>query len=406
MKFLIMASEMTRMNKYICTAALLALLLPICSVAQTHSGFPVDIVAGPPPQPVTVNGRTALVYELHLTNYASLPIEVTGIDVFGDSTNSLASYRGQALDKVMIPVEKLSSADEPPTSEASAQTIAEGHSVLIFVDIVLHSGAATPAKLRHQFSFSVARKNKAPYETTLVGPIVSVVQNPAPVLHAPLRGSRWIANNAFSNGASGDHRRALNAFDGRERIPQRFAIDWMRIDSNGKLFHGDTKVNENFYGYGAEVLAVADGRVSDLKDGLTENVGSTERDDRAITLDNAVGNYVTLDLGQGRFAMYAHLQPRSFRVKLGDRVRTGQVLALLGNSGNSDAPHLHFQLADANSPFGSEGIPYELESFTEFGVVADSAALDAGQAWQPKPGDRPVVHPREFPADKALLAFP
>ena len=62
---------------------------------------------------------------------------------------------------------------------------------------------------------------------------------------------------------------------------------------------------------------------------------------------------------------------------------------------------------DANSPFGSEGIPYELESFTELGVVADSAALDAGQAsWQPKPGERPVVHAREFPADKAVLVFP
>jgi murein DD-endopeptidase MepM/ murein hydrolase activator NlpD len=87
-------------------------------------------------------------------------------------------------------------------------------------------------------------------------------------------------------------------------------------------------------------------------------------------------------------------------------VRVGQVLALLGNSGNSDAPHLHFQLVDANSPFGSEGIPYELETFTEVGVVADSEALDAGQAWRPKPGERPVDHRREFPADQAVLIFP
>jgi murein DD-endopeptidase len=394
------------MKKHLVTAAILALLLPIYSVAQTHSGFPVDIVAGPPPQPVTVNGRTALVYELHLTNYASLPIQVTDLEVFGDSTNAVASYHEQALDKVMIPVEKLSSAVQLPSSAASAQTITEGHSVLIFVDILLDSGVATPRKLRHQFSFSVTRKNKAPYETTLVGPIVSVAQDVSPVLHAPLGGSRWIAFNAFSISANPDHRRALNAYDGKERIPQRFAIDWARIDSNGNLFHGDTKANENFYGYGAEVLAVADGRVSDLKDGLPDNVGSTERDNRTITLDNAFGNYVTLDLGHGRFAAYAHLQRHSFRVKLGDKVRAGQTLALLGNSGNSDGPHLHFQLVDANSPFGSEGIPYELETFTELGVVADSAALDAGQDWQPRPGERPVVHRREFPADNAVLIFP
>jgi murein DD-endopeptidase len=393
------------MNKYVFTAAIWVLLLPVFSMAQTHSGFPVDILPGPAPQPVTVNGRTALVYELHMTNYASLPIEVTGIVVFGDGANALASYRGLALDKAMIPVEKLSSAEEPP-SAGGAQTIAEGHSVLIFIDLLLDSGTAAPAKLRHQFSFSVPRKNKAPYETTFMGPTVSLVQDPVPILRAPLRGAGWIANNAFSNGASGDHRRALNAYDGRERIPQRFAIDWIRIDSNGNLFHGDAKANEHFYGYGAQVLAVADGRVSDLKDGLEENVGTTERDNRTITVDNAVGNYVTLGLGHGQFAVYAHLQPGSFRVKLGDKVRAGQVLALLGNSGNSDAPHLHFQLVDANSPFGSEGVPYELETFTELGVVADSAALDAGQAWQPKPGERPVVHRREFPVDQAVLVLP
>jgi murein DD-endopeptidase len=237
------------MNKHFITTAILALLFPIVSVAETHSGFPVDIIVGPPPQPVTVNGRTGLVYELHLTNYASLPIHVTGIEVLGDGIHAMVSYRDQQLDKVMIPVEKLSSADEPPSS-GGVQTIGPGQSVLIFVDILLNPGAATPAKLRHQFSFSVPRKDKAPYETTFMGPSVSVVPDPVLVLHAPLRGTGWIAYNAFSNGASGDHRRALNAYDGRERIPQRFAIDWIRIDSNGNLFHSDTKSNENFYAYG------------------------------------------------------------------------------------------------------------------------------------------------------------
>jgi murein DD-endopeptidase MepM/ murein hydrolase activator NlpD len=83
-------------------------------------------------------------------------------------------------------------------------------------------------------------------------------------------------------------------------------------------------------------------------------VCSTERDNRTITLANAFGNYATLDLGLGRFADYAHLQPRRFSAKLRDKVREGQALALLGNSGNSDAPRLRFQLVDADSPFGSE----------------------------------------------------
>lgn len=181
----------------------------------------------------------------------------------------------------------------------------------------------------------------------------------------------------------------------------------MQLGPDGRLFHGDKKSNANYYDYGAEVLAVADGRVSDLKDGLPENTDSSERSSRTITIDNAVGNYVILDLGRGRFALYAHLQPGGLRVKVGDKVSAGQVLARLGTSGNSDEPHLHFQLMDANSPLGSEGIPYEFESFTQLGVAGDKdTLLDAGQPWQSKSPATSVVHRREFPFDKADITFP
>jgi hypothetical protein len=224
-----------------------------------------------------------------------------------------------------------------------------------------------------------------------------------PVLHAPLLGSAWVAFNGLSNA---DHRRSWVPVDGKVCIAQRFAIDWMRLGPDGRLFRSDSKSNANFYGYGAEVLAVADGRVSDLKDGLPENVGSNEQGTRAVTLDNIAGNYLILDLGQGRFALYAHLQPGSLRVKLGDKVTTGQVLARLGSSGNSDAPHLHFQLMDANSPLGAEGLPYELETFTQLGELDDPAMLDRGQPWRPQTKTPPVVHRREFTVDNAVVNFP
>jgi murein DD-endopeptidase len=244
------------------------------------------------------DGRNRLLYELHLANYAPLPIQLTAIDVLGDGTTALASYRGQALDKVVILIEKLSLPKEPRSSSANAQAVGEGHSVVIFLDLTLDGSARPPAELLHRFSFSVARKNKAPYEATLDGPVVAVVQEPAPVSRAPLLGSVWVAFNALG---SADHRRSLNALDGKERIPQRFAVDWMRLGPDGRLFRGDAKSNANFYDYGAEVLAVADSRVSDLKDGLPDNVGSNERSSRNITLDNTFGNYVTLDLGSMPF---------------------------------------------------------------------------------------------------------
>lgn len=154
------------------------------------------------------------------------------------------------------------------------------------------------------------------------------------------------------------------------------------------------------------MLAIADARVSDLKDGVPDNLGSNERSNRHITVDIAVGNYVIFELGHAHFALYAHLQPGSLKVKVGDTVKTGQVLALLGNSGNSDAPHLHYHLVNANSPMAAEGIPYQLATFNQLGVVAHPEELDTGQSWQPKAEVKPVVHRREFPVNNAVTTFP
>jgi murein DD-endopeptidase len=398
------SSPMSFLRVRLLVCAAIASVVSVCGVAQTHSGFPVDIVAGSPPQPVAANGRMWLVYELHLTNYAPLPIELKTVEVFGDgATAALATYRGQELEKAVVPVEELSSA-ESPSGFAGTRALGEGHAAVMFIDIALESGARSPKELRHRFSLSVSRKNGEVIEWTVNDVLVGVVQEPVPVLAAPLRGPFWIAFNALS---SADHRRSFNAVDGRERIAQRFAIDWMQLGPDGRLFHGDPKSNASYYDYGAEVLAVADGRVSDVKDGLPENNGSSQLSSRSITLDNIVGNYVVVDLGHGKFALYAHLQLGSLKVKVGDEVTVGQVLARLGNSGNSDAPHLHFQLMDANSPLGSEGIPYEFVSFTQLGVLQNQdAALDAGQPWQPKTRPMPIVRRQEFPFDKAIVTFP
>jgi murein DD-endopeptidase len=385
--------------------AILALFLTLRCLAQSHSNFPVDIVAGPALQPMIVDGKTRLAYELHFTNFAPFQIELTSIDVLGDAQTPLASYRGEALEKIVVPGERVVVWTGPADSAAKARLIGEGHTAVIFFDVTLAPGVHAPAALHHRFTFSFAGDHGAAVERTVDAPFVAAVQSTI-VLRAPLRGASWVAFNAFSNGSSPDHRRAFNAVDGRIRNAQRFAIDWMRLGPDGRLFHSDAKSNTNFFGYSAEVLAVANGRVSDVKDGIPDNNGANEKSSRAITLDNIVGNYVTLDLGNGHFALYAHLQPGSLKVKLGDTVKAGQVLALLGNSGNSDAPHLHFQLMDANSSIGSEGIPYEVETFVQLGVLENSEVLDNGQPWVRKTPAASVVHHREFPIDNAVVTFP
>jgi murein DD-endopeptidase MepM/ murein hydrolase activator NlpD len=95
-----------------------------------------------------------------------------------------------------------------------------------------------------------------------------------------------------------------------------------------------------------------------VHDGVPENVPDPVKRAVEMTLATAAGNYVAIYIGYGRYALYGHLIPSSIKVKKGDFVKRGQVLARLGNSGNSTEPHLHFQIADSPSFLNADGLPY------------------------------------------------
>ncbi|HET6957894.1 MAG TPA: M23 family metallopeptidase, partial [Vicinamibacterales bacterium] len=121
-----------------------------------------------------------------------------------------------------------------------------------------------------------------------------------------------------------------------------------------------------------------------------------------ITLDNAAGNHVTLDLGAGRFAFYEHLRPGSIRVRVGQHVRSGEVLASLGASGSvSSGPHLHFHVGDTNSTLGSEGLPYVFKQFDVSGAFRSLEAFAKGEAWVPSAATRRL----ELPSQQSVVRF-
>jgi murein DD-endopeptidase len=310
---------------------------------------PFDITTPVAPTPFQAEGKTHLVYELHVTNFSRSDCVLTHVEVFGSGEKALASYEGNDL------AARLSRPGTPLSTEK--QRIGGGLRAVIYLWLTLEPGETTPAMLRHRLS---ARIGDTSEELKVESRGIALGRKPIEV-GPPLRGGEWLGANGPSN--SSGHRRALIPVNGQARIAQRFAIDWVQLREDGRTFIGDQKENKNYRCYGAEVLAVADATVVTVKDGIPENIPRLNSRAVPITLETIGGNHVILDLGQGRYAFYAHLQPGSLRVKIGDKVRRGQVLGLVGNSGNSTEPHLHFHIGDANSPLGSEGLPYTLSAF-------------------------------------------
>jgi peptidase M23-like protein len=345
---------------------------------------PIDVRAMVAPTPFQAQGKTHLVYELHVTNMSSDDCALTRVDVLGDGDKALASYEGSGLSALL--------ARPGAPSPADKARIGGGLRAVIYLWVALEPGVAVPTALRHKISVKVG---DYPEELKVETSAAPIGRNPVEI-SPPLRGGEWLAANGPSNTSS--HRRSMIPIDGHAVIAQRFAIDWAQLREDGRTFIGDPKNNKNYRCYGAEALAVADALVVGVKDGIPENVPGPTSRAVLITLETVGGNHVVLDLGDGHYAFYAHLQPGSLRVKLGDKVRRGQTLGLVGNSGNSTEPHLHFHITDANSSLGSEGLPYTLSAFEVQGK---------GEGWKPSGAQAaPEKRAHEIPLEDDVVRFP
>ena len=150
--------------------------------------------------------------------------------------------------------------------------------------------------------------------------------------------------------------------NGQLSYAQRYAIDWMRLDAEGRFVRGDPSDVHSYTSYGADVVAVADGTVVAVRNDLRPGPPNLP-DPKTITAQTLLGNHVIQDIGHSFFAFYAHLQKGSVTVAPGDRVTRGRGLGKLGNSGNTSTPHLHFHIMAGASAIGSSGLPYVIDSF-------------------------------------------
>jgi len=374
-------------------AIALAMLLTTRAAGATPQplqAIPVDLSVPFSPVPVKAHGQMHIDYELHLTNMGGAPLTLKRIEVLAGDT-VIAAYEGDDLTGVLA---------RPGTPGLpDKRVIAAGLTAIAFIDLGLEE---TPkSAITHRLTFEPVTPANAAEQTEVTGGAVRLAPTPPIILGPPLSGSGWLASHALSSTSS--HRRTVLTLNGKGRIAQRYAVDWTRIGADGQIFRGDPAKNSNWTPYGSDVLAVAAGKVVEIVDGLPENDPTADAKAIAITVDNATGNHLILDLGGGRYALYAHLKPGSFRVHEGDRVHEGQVIAALGNTGKSDAPHLHFQVMDGPSPLAAEGLPFELRHFTLMGHVDSLKIFVDGTGWRPTSAPQPRTV--ELPLENDVVGF-
>src|SRR6202012_5688052 len=191
--------------------------------------------------------------------------------------------------------------------------------------------------------------------------------------------------------------------NGAPHVAERFAIDFVQIDPLGRLFEGPLDQLSSYPYFGDEVHSATAGTVV----GVVDNIPNTPAGafPPAITAERAGGNHVVVSFGGGHFAFYAHLQPGTVRVKVGQKVQVGQTLGLLGNSGNTDAPHLHFHVMDSPYPLLANGMPYRFKEFTVDGEVTNAGEMEAGAGAKIVPDGDGIRH-AELPLNNQVIDFP
>ena len=338
------------------------------------------------PTAFKADGRWHLAYELHISSmdiwdYAFTRIEVISADA---PQKTLATFSGADLDGMFI--------HPGVPAEEKVSKLAPGEFGVAFLWVNFDKLEDIPPAIAERISVKIGNYPEA---LSVITPPTSVNKNPVVVISSPLVGEDWVAAGGPSNTSA--HRRALIPINGHAYISQRFAIDWVQVYPDGKTYKGDPSDNKNYRAYGTEIHAVADGVVTQVGDGIPQNTPGAKSLAVPITLETIGGNHVIMEIGNGLFAFYAHMQPGSLRVKVGDKVTRGQVLGLLGNTGNSSEPHLHFQICSANSELGSEGLPYAFSSFEVQGKAGeDKLSMFPGG---------PVKHEMEIPTEDEIVRF-
>jgi murein DD-endopeptidase MepM/ murein hydrolase activator NlpD len=327
---------------------------PVPATPAAPTEFVLTMINPVAPVPVASTDGVNIAYELELNTSKDMKFVPEKIEVIDPATQKiLFTPDADVLARSFKPA-----ADPPLTAEELMKGSLKVPTPRISIWFKIRPDTV-PDKLVHRLTLNRTAGGLPP--VTITGGEVTVRKDVKPVvIGSPMRGPGWAVMETTS-GTTHHFLMPVTMYN-RTTVDQRYAQDWFYVDPvTGHASNGNVTLASDFYGYGKELLAVADGTVVDTRDGVPDNPNYKLP---PFAFETGTGNNVVIDIGNNKYAVYCHIIPGSIRVKKGDKVKEGDVIGLLGNSGQSEIPHLHFEVVtDHPAIMGSEGYPFVFRSF-------------------------------------------
>ncbi len=326
--------------------------------AQAPAGLPLKVAIRPMYNDLVSflgNGMRHITYEMEVTNLTQTTVTILSVQVSpfaGEQSFAPRFFTGSILAGLFSSIKGNYTMPQTPVLDP-AQT------AVLFLNLDLEAAAPVPTLLKT--SIQVQAENDKSTSQIIIGVPARISAAEPVVVSPPLRGNNWWTPNGPSNYSI--HRRTIIALDGAISITEKYAEDWVRLGRNGATFEGDSSSNASYFAYRQNVVAAADGKIISILEDVPENVPN-QPPAIPLTVQTIGGNHIVQQIGDSRYAFYAHLIPGSIRVRPGEWVQRGQILAQLGNSGNSSQPHLHFHVMDGPDPLGPQPLPFALQQWT------------------------------------------
>jgi hypothetical protein len=268
---------------------------------------------------------------------------------------------GRALEPRAATIRLYAGAAERKSVTLSAEALVS----LRGLSLTNYSGLEETFDLRHHFcepaslridrvsyGLDLGGAGRKPLHATLDIPVAIYTQKVK--LTFPLKGAFIVANGTVLEG-------------GHHEWSQQFASDILALGPSYNALTSEGKKSSDFAGWGREVIAPGRGRVVYARNDVPDNPvpGTIDMPSLEKLADQPwpmAGNVVVIEHNAGEFSLLGHLQKGSVRVKSGDKVEAGTVIGLLGSSGHSEGPHLHYHLMDGPVLFKSDPLPARFEN--------------------------------------------